>query len=284
MLRKTLSDIHSYISFLEKCGYTVSFSSFKNHFAPFTVELLKYDFHPHAVCNYLKQNPKTAGRCSKNKQALIKQGIKEPYYGCCYAGVEEYLFPLLYEDELILCIHISGYRGKHPRSSKAIKEISLLCTDRFPIVYNELSDDVPTFEHCLSFVAPLQYMMMELYKNCKKQKSEDVFGSPTENLYLKALEFITENYFSPITCETIAKHLSYSSSYIRYIFKKEGNITVQEKINEVRLTNAKRLLRGTLMSVTDIAFSVGFSDSNYFSIFFKKHEKMSPKEYRKKAY
>ncbi|MBQ4527457.1 MAG: helix-turn-helix transcriptional regulator, partial [Clostridia bacterium] len=77
------------------------------------------------------------------------------------------------------------------------------------------------------------------------------------------------------------KELKYSPSYIRYIFKREGNVSVQAKINEIRLNKAKRLLRGGMMSITDIAFAVGFTDSNYFSTVFKKIEKISPSEYRK---
>ena len=57
---------------------------------------------------------------------------------------------------------------------------------------------------------------------------------------------------------------------------------MQAKINEVRLQNAKRLLRSTGMSITEIAYAVGFSDSNYFSSVFKKHTGMTPGEYRSK--
>jgi AraC family L-rhamnose operon transcriptional activator RhaR/AraC family L-rhamnose operon regulatory protein RhaS len=56
---------------------------------------------------------------------------------------------------------------------------------------------------------------------------------------------------------------------------------VQAKINQIRLEKAKRLLSVTNESVTRIAFLLGFSDSNYFSVYFKKHTGLSPREYRK---
>ena len=280
MNKEIIKDIHKYIGFLEQCGYAISFSFIKNHFSPFTHELMQYDFHPHAVCNYLKQNPKTAGRCVLNKHKLEKKDIYKPYYGCCFAGVEEFLFPLFYEDAIILCIHVSGYRGKLKPSRSAMEAISALCTDQFRKLYNELSVEVPDMEHVLSFIKPLQYMLLGLYQNCCSERIEDT--SQSGNLYVKALQFIHENYSQPINCDVLAKEMGYSASYMRYIFKHEGKTSVQSKINEIRLNNAKRLLRGTTMSVTEIAFSVGFADSNYFSSFFKKHEKVSPKEYRKK--
>jgi len=279
MNKEIIKDIHKYISFLEQCGYAVSFSFIKNHFSPFTHELMQYNFHPHAVCNYLKQNPQTAGRCVLNKRKLEKKDIRKPYYGCCFAGVEEFLFPLLCEDEIILCIHVSGYRGKLDRSRSAMEEISALCTDRFHTLYNELSDEIPNMEYVLSFIKPLQYMLLNLYQNCCSERIEDT--SQAGILYVKALQFIHENYSHHVNCDVLASEMGYSASYMRYIFKREGKTSVQSKINEIRLDNAKRLLRGSTMSVTEIAFSVGFADSNYFSSLFKKQNKILPRIYRK---
>ncbi|MEP3932587.1 helix-turn-helix transcriptional regulator, partial [Rhodopirellula bahusiensis] len=50
---------------------------------------------------------------------------------------------------------------------------------------------------------------------------------------------------------------------------------------QVRIQEASRLLRSTDRSITDIAFDVGFSDSNYFSRQFRTHLGLSPREYRK---
>lgn len=47
---------------------------------------------------------------------------------------------------------------------------------------------------------------------------------------------------------------------------------------------AKQLIRTTNMSISEIAFSVGYNDSNYFSYAFKKHIEMSPKAYRESSF
>ena len=49
-----------------------------------------------------------------------------------------------------------------------------------------------------------------------------------------------------------------------------------------RMENAKSLLSGTDMSVSDISESLGFDDPLYFSRVFKKNTGISPREYRKK--
>ena len=55
----------------------------------------------------------------------------------------------------------------------------------------------------------------------------------------------------------------------------------REYLTELRLTDAASLLRYSELSVTEIAYSVGFCESNYFSNVFKKQYGISPKDYRK---
>ena len=49
---------------------------------------------------------------------------------------------------------------------------------------------------------------------------------------------------------------------------------------QLRIARAARLLRLTKDSITDIAYNVGFNDSNYFARQFRKHSGISPRNYR----
>jgi AraC family L-rhamnose operon transcriptional activator RhaR/AraC family L-rhamnose operon regulatory protein RhaS len=49
---------------------------------------------------------------------------------------------------------------------------------------------------------------------------------------------------------------------------------------QLRMNRAADLLRRTEDGITDIAFAVGFNDSNYFSRQFRKHLGLPPREYR----
>lgn len=280
MSQSVLNDIHQYIKFLESVGYKLSLSLKKEPFAPYIHQLLRYDIHDHAICDYLKQNPGTAGRCVLNKNHLMKLEARHPYYACCYAGNEEFLIPIWHKNLFLGYIHVSGYRGRLKRSLRFMQRIAPLCDERFPKFYQRLSEEVPSTETVLSFARPLTYMLTELYKNAEEQKG-NLGASAQNSLYLQALQLLYENAISPMTCEQLSKELNYSASYLRYIFKKEGNVSVQAKINEIRIEKAQRLLRGTTMSVTDIAFATGFEDSNYFSYVFKRYTKHSPLAYRK---
>jgi AraC-like DNA-binding protein len=281
MSQKITDEISCYIEFLEGLGYKISLSLKKDIFEPFSYQLLKYDIHDHAICDYLKQNPGTAGRCVSNKKRLLAKDILRPYYACCYAGVEEFLIPVRYDGKMLGCIYVSGYRGRLPRSRRFMEKTASLCDRRFSELYSSLSEDVPKPDTVLSFARPLGYMLTELYRSCSVRDSGAEESSASKNLYMKALQFIYENFSTALNCDKLAEQLRYSSSYLRYIFKKEGNTSVQAKITQIRIEKAQRLLRGGNMSVTDIAFSIGFEDSNYFSYVFKKQTGVSPLAYRK---
>jgi AraC-like DNA-binding protein len=55
--------------------------------------------------------------------------------------------------------------------------------------------------------------------------------------------------------------------------------TVHEFIKKVRLKRAVQLLEKRKMKITEIAYSVGFSDLNYFSRCFRKEFGVAPSEY-----
>lgn len=282
MKTNILKDVTDYMDFLRGCGYNISLSCFENRFEPYTAELLPYEIHLHSVCSYLKQNTKTLGRCVQNKRKLNNAQIKEPIFSCCYAGVEEYVIPIIYEEKTIMCVNISGYRGNLEKSKYRMECISKLCGNHFTEAYNELSISPPQLEHVMKFIKPLKYMIIELYKDCL-EASNNKTATQTKIIYLKAIEYIHENYMHKISCNSLAKEINYSPSYLRYVFKKECDSSVNKQINEIRLKRAKHLLLNTTLNVTEIALSCGFSDSNYFSTAFKSKYGSPPKIYRNKG-
>lgn len=280
MYSDILTEIFNYIDFLRSMGYGISLSGFGDKFEPYTSKLLNYEIHLHSICFYLKQNEETISKCIRNKIKLNGAVVKEPYYSCCYAGVEEYVIPIFYQDECVMRINVSGYRGKIEKSKKFASRIASSSGKNFNQLYSELSTSVPTLEEVMRFINPLKYMVTELYKHCQALKYNEKAPSTTKQVYLKALYYINENYMKPISCESLSNELSYSVSYIQYVFKKEGNSTIKAQIIKTRLSKAKHLLSHSQISITDIAFACGFSDSNYFSTAFKHKYGVSPMHYR----
>ena len=85
----------------------------------------------------------------------------------------------------------------------------------------------------------------------------------------------------PISLNRLANTLGVHPSYLSRAFKKEMGMTLTDYVNKLRVEEAKYLLDHGNVSVTDAAFSVGYTDPNYFSKVFTKLERMTPHDYRK---
>lgn len=73
-------------------------------------------------------------------------------------------------------------------------------------------------------------------------------------------------------------HMS-QSNFMR-VFKRATGQTPMEYLLRLRLQQATHLLRTSEQTITEIAFEVGFNDSNYFSRQFKQAMGLSPRTYR----
>lgn len=97
----------------------------------------------------------------------------------------------------------------------------------------------------------------------------------------RAIAYIRENYDKEITLTDMARVSGLSTKYFCAFFKQMTEKTPIEYLNMYRVERAARKLLGTDMSVTDIAYAVGFNDLSYFIKTFKEHKKCTPKAYRK---
>lgn len=97
----------------------------------------------------------------------------------------------------------------------------------------------------------------------------------------EARKHILEHYGESITPKDVARFLNISHNWLSILFRKGTGKTLIQYINEVRIEHAKKLLRETESSITEIALQVGYGNLNYFNKIFTKMEKKSPREFRK---
>lgn len=95
-----------------------------------------------------------------------------------------------------------------------------------------------------------------------------------------AIEFMTRNYHRNIRLEDVAGELEISKEYLCSLFKKETGESFVGFLTQVRIEQAKKLLRKTDKKILEIAMDTGFESLHYFSRIFKKVAGQSPAEYR----
>lgn len=94
------------------------------------------------------------------------------------------------------------------------------------------------------------------------------------------LIFCNSHYSEPITISDVADHLHISRSHVAHIFRNKLNTSFSQYINDKRMSLACDILKNTHMSVTEVAFSSGFSSLRTFNRIFSQHMGCSPREYR----
>ncbi len=99
----------------------------------------------------------------------------------------------------------------------------------------------------------------------------------------KAINYINLNFKNPISLNIIADSININTSHLSRQFKKETNMTVTEFINKRRIDEAKFLIEQNNISITEIAFMVGFESYTYFSKVFKDTTSLTSSEYFKKS-
>ena len=70
-----------------------------------------------------------------------------------------------------------------------------------------------------------------------------------------------------------------SPAYICLLFKQETDETVINYLTEVRMDQAKSLLRRKDLRISSVGEEVGYTDPKYFSRIFKKFTGQTPSEY-----
>ena len=95
------------------------------------------------------------------------------------------------------------------------------------------------------------------------------------------LAFIHNHYKDKITVAQIADAIGVSEREAMRSFRKSLHQSPIEYLISYRLNEAKKMLRDSELSITEICYQCGFSDSSYFGKVFRKAYGVTPREYRK---
>lgn len=96
----------------------------------------------------------------------------------------------------------------------------------------------------------------------------------------RAIAFIREHYRENISLELLAGYLEITPEYLSTLFNREVGINFSTFLKRFRISQAKRLLRGTDKKIYEIALETGYNDPKYFNRVFKEEIGVSPGDYR----
>ena len=124
-------------------------------------------------------------------------------------------------------------------------------------------------------------------KEFQKEKSVDISKLEYQTLDKKflnqAIEIIEENFYNvDFDVNNFASAINMSKSTLYRKLKTITGLSPVEFMRNIRLKSACQKLKDRSISVSEVAYSVGFSDPKYFAKCFKNEFNISPSDYQKK--
>jgi AraC-like DNA-binding protein len=272
-----IEPIKRYIIMLkERFGLSVSVHAKNRSVTLLTRELSQFNIHAFSYCSLLKTSEGASKNCIINQRKALKRSERGDYCGVCYAGVFEYVFPIEGNEGVIGMVSVSGYRSPEGRKGiDYINETYGIPKDLLEKAYSTLKDPPSHPDEINTLLKPLiQMLKLAFILGDFKEKE---LPEPLRC----ALEYIRKNKNESITTNDVCSAVGLCRATITSLFKSHLKMTVKDYLTKLRIQDSKELLSHSELSVTEIAYTVGYGDSNHFSVLFKKQTGCTPLEYRK---
>lgn len=144
-------------------------------------------------------------------------------------------------------------------------------------IMGQLSQNVPTNYSLIRI-----YLLACIYemKQVMTDSHLDFYPAKAFSIVQKYNDLLNVYLTKEHTIEFYAKMLKISPNHLNKSVKSVTGKTAISLLNEMRITEAKNLLKETDLSIAEIAFQLGFEDQSYFSRFFRKNTGDTPKAFR----
>ena len=273
-----ISTIKNYILYLKRT-HRLSITLHPLRFTPVfaSSELLAFNIHTTPHCIYLKTCKGAQEHCIERQSRILERVKGGSYIGTCYAGVREFVYPISDGEEILGFISVSGYQTEGAESY--LRRVS----EEFDISFSELCESYASLESQMPSKEVMDAILLPLCDMIElaHRKEKEGVSVAESSLPMRVVRYIKRYHNRDITSKEICEHFACSRSFMSTQFNRHTGMSVRDYINLLRIEDAKILLRYSHLNVTQIAFCVGFSDSNYFSSVFKRLEGISPLLYRK---
>jgi len=286
MIETILNDITRYMDYLiREHNYYITFHNSAIPLGNYMEKLATYNISCNPFCLCVKSSNEAWNYCISRQHKVGDRCSSGPFFGMCYAGMQEYVFPI-FDKKVLGFISVSGYRTDDAKATGRIRHIAKeynLDLNALKSCYQKDLDPAPKPLDCLApQIAPLVDMFILLNREIVEIWGDSAVKDDTQNYILShVLVYLRRNYASKIKVSDLAKQYYCSVSYISHIFKKRTGKSISDYLNDLRIEDSKKLLQNTKLTVTHISQMVGFADTNYFSNTFKKSTGLPPTAFRK---
>ncbi len=240
--------------------------------------IYSYPEQMYGFCDQIRKVPKLAGKCFEcdNRGFDICDKTKKPYIYQCHMNLLEAIAPIIENGIIIGYMMLGQLLAKD--DMEAVKEkVSLIC-DEYMLDEEKLLSELKKIKKIDSRFIDSAVSIMSMcacylyYNRIIKNKSS--------MLSYEIRTYIETHLSEELSIQQLCDRFFVSKTKLYHLSQKDFGMGISDYIRRLRLEKAKLLLQKEDKSISNIAFSVGFKDANYFTRIFKKYENMTPKAYK----
>lgn len=203
------------------------------------------------MMEYMEEN--NLEMIEKQVQSMLSRAVEKQFAKDAFKTVVN----RLNHEVLTLLKEVDGYEDR-------LEHFKLMLEwDRYPVTLNQLA------EIWFRFLSECSNILFELNQN-------HVRGT----IY-QVKKYVHSHFHQPITMKSIASKFYINPVYMGQLFKKTYGVYFKDYVLQVRIQEAKRLLRQSDMRIYEVAERVGFNNPDYFVTQFEKTVGKTPSQYRK---
>lgn len=131
-----------------------------------------------------------------------------------------------------------------------------------------------------SYLMWLLFLLENLY-SVGDYANDKILGKTNEKLE-EILIYLYHNYNKKITVADVTERFYISRTTLSKMFAQSVGDTFLSYLNKLRIKMAATVLRDTTLSVNEVMYRVGFTDSVHFFRTFKKYTGYTPSDYKEK--
>lgn len=236
-----------------------------------------YNHHTQSFCRKVKgKGEKYKKLCMRNDMELISRRAlteRKPFITTCHAGVAEVVIPVFTEGVYIGTFLCGPFRaaGEHCQYRDAQSEYDLL-----PLLDPEFAAAMSEVALRVIRDAPIVQEPMD-----KDNPRLPQIAHINDQRIIDAMTYIKDNFHLRLMAYEVANRVSLSESRFLHLFPEHCQMSFSEYLQRVRIIQAKHLLVGTGLPMSEIADVCGIYDQSRLAVLFKRYFKLSPRTYRK---
>jgi AraC-like DNA-binding protein len=146
----------------------------------------------------------------------------------------------------------------------------------------ELDAKKENFSHIIT------HQIIGLLYQIERIKNEQIsFKTDANSDFSKIVKFrqeIIKEIDQQLSIDDFASRLAISTKKLTALTKQYTSLTPGALIKELKILEAKRMISHQDISIKEVAYSLGFDQPTYFTKFFKKETKLTPKQFQEQLH